>query len=396
MTAITVSNPVTSITVLNPVSAVSITNTVSAVSITNPVTSVTVLNPVSSVSLTNQLTAVTVSNPVTAVNVTNTVEVTPIDEYGWSAEFTPMGEQRFIEPYRVVGTAFEGLSVDSNFWSLSTTFTGVISAVGPSVSLTTGVSANAGAYMNSVRRARYIGGAAMRARYIVQLGDTGTANNIRQWGAAYGAGMPNITDGAYFELSGTTFNVVTERGSTPTKISNGSFNGSLGTTYTLTTAATTYEIYWTNTKVYFVIGDTVLHIVDASSATWSNTLSYYAYLANFNAGNTSNITLNSRTATIYRLGLATTAPRSVYIAGAVTNQVLKVSPGRVQKIVIGDTSAAGTIILYDSLGATNTIFSLSWGNNAGNPVSLPVDVDFYTGLSITTTGGSSKTTIVYE
>ena len=85
-----------------------------------------------------------------------------------------------------------------------------------------------------------------------RLADTGTANVRRQWGLL-GCTMPTITDGVYFQLNGTTFSIVTLKGTSATVINSGSFNGHLGYAYALDTNNHTYQIQYNNAKVQFII-----------------------------------------------------------------------------------------------------------------------------------------------
>src|SRR5512139_412448 len=249
------------------------------------------------------------------------------DEYGFTVENTPMGEMRAVSPVRLVGAQFDGTTVDANFWLATVANAATITQGTAQIVLTSGVGAAGSAQLNSIRRARYVGGSCNGFRAVIQLGDTGIADNTRRWGAAFGATMPTITDGAFFQLSGTTFSVVTLKGGVATTVNSGSFNGTLGASYALTTNATTFEIYWTNSKVWFVIGDEILHLVTASAATWADTIQHYVYLSNINSGNTTSVTLSCRVVTIRRLGNFETQPTSRYQAGTTAALILKYGAG---------------------------------------------------------------------
>lgn len=322
------------------------------------------------------------------------------DEYGFEVENTPMGEMRVVSPFRLVGATFGGTTVDSNFWTATVDATagpGTITQANGEITLNSGTNAAAYSKLNSNRRGRYVSGSSNRFRAIVQLGDIGTANNIRKWGIAYGATMPTITDGAYFQLSGTTFSIVTLKGSTPTVISSGSFNGDLGSSYTLTTNATTYEIYWTNSRVFFTIGGSILHTVTASTTTWADTVSHHVYIDNVNSGaQASDRVIKCRVASIARLGPLETAPMWIRIASAVTTQVLKRGPGRLHHVCFNTIPNTTIITLYDSIGTASGTICVMNPPNGATPFNMNFDLDFYNGLSVTTTPANVDLTIVYE
>jgi len=322
------------------------------------------------------------------------------DLYGFDVENTPHGEMRMVEPIRMVGASFEGTTLDTNFWT-ATNDAGagpgsVTQALGQAV-VNSGTTTTSYATLFSVRRARHIVGTGSRYRANLQLGDTGTASNVKRWGMAYGTSLPTITDGAWFQTSGTTFGVATKiNGSSASVVSNGSFNGDYGATYVLDTNVNTYEIYYTPKNVYFVINGKVLHTVSASAATWTETLSFHVFADNTNSGNTVNKTISLRSSTIYRLGKAETAPiwRNINTT-AVTASILKRGPGRLHKVCINSSVNSTVVSLYDALSATNPIAIIT-PTNGTTPFTVDFKLDFYTGLCVTTTPNSANVTFIWE
>jgi len=382
------------------------------------------------------------------------------DEYGFGCENTPQGEQRVIEPVRLTGASFEGYVIDPNFWTTGAAGTSAaISQAGSELSMVSGTSNGATVYAYSARRARYIGGVSMRYRAVIQQ-SAGTANNTRRWGIArvanynftisagtalvgntytvnsqqftvlrvvsstsidcYGTGAPsasgtltfsngpgsgNLTytafaaqsifmDGAYFKLSGTTFSVNTIKEGTENPIT--AFNGQLGYSYSPPATVTTFEMYWTNSKVWFVIGDQILHVASASTASWSNTLSFHVYQDSVNSDVATSVTMNVRTATIYRLGKIESAPIWKNInTTAVTALILKRGAGRLHTVSFNTIPNTTIVSLYDGVTATNPIAVMNPPNGATG-FSVDFDLDFYNGLTITTTPNNADVTIVYE
>ena len=321
------------------------------------------------------------------------VDATIVDEYGFSGENTPMGELRSVEPVRMVGASFEGSAIDSNFWVTAATGSGAaIAQANGLLTLTSGTANAASVTSYSARRSRYIGGTALRYRAIMVLGDTGTVNNTRRWGIGWSSsGMPTITDGAYFKLSGTTFSVNTMEGGVETSVT--SFNGALGTSFPLTTNFITYEIYWTTSKVYFVIGDVILHSVTSTIAPWANTKSHYVFMNSLNSGVITLVTMSFATSTIYSLGKNHTATIFKHLTSA-TAVVLKYGLGTLHRIVFNTFGNGASVTLYDALTATNPICITAPPNNT-YPGSIEYQCDFYVGLTITITG-TVDVTIVYE
>lgn len=105
----------------------------------------------------------------------------------------------------------------------------------------------------------------------------------------------------------------------------------------------------------------------------------------------SSVLMEVRVATIYRLGSIESAPIWKYETTAVAGSVLKRGPGRLHAVINGDNAAA-SITLYDAVTATNAIMYIDLSKVLG---SLTFDIDFYNGLTYTTTG-SPKVLIAYE
>ena len=332
------------------------------------------------------------SVPVTMATDQPGLDVKLVDNYGFEAEFTPMGDARAVEPFRLVGSAFEGTTVDTNFWTAAAAGAGAaISQANGQQVVATGTAVGATVTVFSVRRARYVGGTSLRYRSVIRL-DAGTANNRRRWGAGWGSvAMPTVTDGAFFELDGTTFSIVTLKGGVAARVSSGAFNGGLGAVYDPGITVQTYEVYWTNSKVYFVVNGTILHTVSATTTTWSATMSLHAFADSLNAAAATSVAMEIRSATIYILGAVTTATVWFYESAAVAAVVKKRGPGKLHSVINGDNAAA-TVTFYDALTATNPILVIDLTKVFGTIV---FDRDFYTGLTYTTTG-APKINVGYE
>ena len=329
------------------------------------------------------------------------------DLYGFESENTPLGEIRAITPVRLVGSSFS-TGLDAMYWVSGVANNGTVSVVnGEAIISSTVTSANGIARLYTLRRARYISGSSMCYRSVIQL-SAGAANNKRRWGLGFTATMPttgttdDITDCAYFQLDGTTFSIATRRAGTAneTKVDSGSFNGTLGATYSPGTTVKAYEIYWTNSKVYFVIGGRILHTVNADTQAWSSTMNFYIYMDTVNSNNlqTAN-TINCRTASIRRLGPLLSQPTSYYLAaGTTAGTQLKIGAGNLHSLIINNVVNNSTITLADSTsGATPPI----WVHTAGATGTGVISVDFkglpfFTGLRLVVATQNASVTVIYE
>jgi len=385
----------------------------------------------------------------------------PEDLNGIQSFNTPTGEQRTISPVRLIGADFEGYTIDPSFWIAASAGAGAsVSQAGGTLTLVNGTGAAGTVTCYSVRRARYVGGISNRYRGVIQLGDTGTANNTRRWGAAYianynftisggtptvgntysnnsqyftclwvngatihcyGTGAPTATgtltfvsgpgagnltytafaaeavptDGAWFQVSGTTFSIVTMIAGSPSTVSSGSFNGYVGYNYALTTNVATYEIYWTNSSVWFMIGSQLLHKFSAVATDWSNALSLQVFQDSINVGAATSVSMKVRVATIARMGVLTTLPIYRSITSAATT-VCKYGGGTLQSILV-NTPTAGTITLYDNFAAVGPTFAVltTTAGISSEPFATRFDCPFFNGLTVVTSA-TVNITVVYE
>jgi hypothetical protein len=388
------------------------------------------------------------------------------DHYGFEVENTPQGEERAISPVRLVGVSFEGSTLDPNFWSTILQNGGTINQANGRVDILTNTTANGAASLFTVRKGRYVIGSANLGRIQARVGDTGTANNVRQWGVGLGSnytltissasviegdvytdisgvqytilisgtvttatvfatGVPTagartytrvagtgaatltgsafavnsqITDGYYFQLSGTTFSVVTSIGGTPTPVNSGSFNGDVGATYNITTNVTTWEIYYNTKTVWFVINGVILHSVSNPISPLSNSQTLHVFLKNTNSsGSTSNVGLYTRSASIRRLGLISTENTYKYITAATTT-ICKYSAGRLKSVAILNTNLnAGDFTIYDGVSASAPIIGviLIPKQAAATPFCINFDTPFHNGLTIVN-AVACQATVIYE
>lgn len=312
------------------------------------------------------------------------------DQYGFSVEATPMDELRVIEPVRLVGTTFEGATLDTNFWTSTLAGSGTATVGSGMLSLATTTTSGSSAVIQSIRNARYTGGSSNRFKAQIRLGNTTTTNNVRRWGAfTTGAG----SNGCFFEESNGALSIVTRKNNSDTPVASASWNKN--TTVPTLTNVNSFEIYWTNKSVYFTINGVLVHTVTTTTATWSDSKNFPVRIENKNTGVGTAETIEVWTATISKLGKIKSEMIYKYVSGAATT-VCKLSQGKLHKIIHGG-SAASTITVYDNTTNSAPVIAVINGQN-----NVPFFADFgsdgmpfFTGLTIVTSG-SGNCTILYE
>jgi hypothetical protein len=344
------------------------------------------------------------------------------DVLGFPMYGTPNGESRTIVPTLLAGAQFEmngnavapaAGSPDPTFWNTAVDASsgpGTILQKNSEVTLSSGTTATSFSALWSFRRARYVSGYPMRLRTNIAV-PAGTAGNTRRWGVAWTASMPStpglpqtngVTDGLWFQASGTNSNVVVSKCGTQTIIGPGgtsgytSFNGQLGSGYAFSVSNATYEIYWNNSSVYFIVDGTLLHKFSAMTHTLTTTLMFYVYMDNFNtAVQGTAAAMYVRNAAIHRLGPIEVSPVWKNIHGANVGAILKYGPGKLHNVTMNSFTSVTTCSLYDSISASNPIASIT-PSMAGIGATLHYNLEFYNGLYVVTTDSSADLTIVFE
>lgn len=294
------------------------------------------------------------------------------------------------QPVRLVGTTFLGTTKDTNFWTEAVTGTGAVSQTGGEVTLNTGATANSTVQYQSVRLAKFIPAMTNVYRFVGRLSNTGSTNNVRNWGAF------DANNGIFFQLSGTTLNVVTRNATVDTAVAEASWN--VSTAFTLDTNIHSYEIRYSYVDVEFFIDEVPVHVINniTASSPFTASLDLPATLQNNNSGGgTANVSIIAQVNSIYRLGYLLTLPIFKNIHGAAATQVLKRSAGYLHRIVVNSLVNGTTITAYDALSATNPIGAIVPGSNTVGGT-FEYNCPFATGLTVTTTNAATDITVIYE
>jgi hypothetical protein len=80
---------------------------------------------------------------------------------------------------------------------------------------------------------------------------------------------------------------------------------------------------------------------------------------------------------------------------AASTRILKRGAGKLRRVIVNSSVNSTIISLYDALSAANPIAIISPPNGA-TPFAIDYDLDFYTGLVLTTTPNSANITVVWE
>jgi hypothetical protein len=294
---------------------------------------------------------------------------------------------RTITPVRLVGTTFIGATKDTAFWTEAVAGSGAVSQAAGQVVLATGVTANSTVQYQTVRLARWVPGSENHFRTILKLSNTGSVNNIRNWG------MFDANNGVFFQLNGTTLNIVTRAATVDTAVAEASWNGS--TAFVLTTDFHIWEILVSYAAIRFYIDGVLVHskiITNTMSTLPVQSYNLPVTIQNNNSGGgTANVSVTVGVAFVARLGNLATDGKYANIVGAGTT-VLKLSAGKLQRIVSQGTGTSATV--YDNTSAAAPIIATI--NLGSVPVYLEYQAPFQTGLTIVTVGAGCNLTVVYE
>jgi len=324
------------------------------------------------------------------------------DHYGTQQYIAPNGELVSVPLYKLIGDVFTGTTLDTNFWTISTGTGGAASIIAGELILDTGTTANNATEITSVRTARFSGLAPNKIRIVVQLPDTGVANNSRHWGMGVFNGSI-ITSGAVFQMNGTNFELVTYKAGVAAPITNGTFNGQYGTTFNPGLASHFYEIIYQPRQVIWLADNKIIHTLSAASTTWTDEYHLPIHMGCENSGGLAqSVTMKSRIATVARFGISDMLPTSAFISGLNAGQILKNTPGNIHSITFGAITNNAVVTFYDTATLPIPVGARviwSTGGMASNTVPFDIAGDkspFHIGLTIAITVASANAWVKYE
>lgn len=305
---------------------------------------------------------------------------------------TPYRELQVEEPTKLVGSAFYGTTIDPNFWSSVTTNSGLISQSGGLLTLQTNTAGNGSSYIQSILTNRQIPGHASRFRTQI-FQDSSVANNVRTWGLHDG------TDGVYFLLDSTGFAVESKNNNSTSTVRSSLFNGKWGGTYLLDTSNHSFDIVISNARTAFYVDNVLLHRLSVVRSRFSSTLNLPIRISNANSGGSvTNVTMNTLSASVVRLGKSSTQARYKFTTGIQSGGVIcKYGAGSLHRALLGANANGCVLTIYDSTTAGGAVLFTSCSINNNNQTSLDFgSVAFNNGLTYTLTGATGTVTLVYE
>jgi hypothetical protein len=313
----------------------------------------------------------------------------------------PTNEMAISPVYRMVGTAFDGSTLDDNFWSDDECLRdGTVTQGAGEIKLLTNTTANGLSILQSVRKGRFVAGSAMIFEGAWSFKTAATANNTRRVGAYTLDGSLDVEDGFFFQLAGTTFSLGYARDGSVTTVDTGSFNGKHGLTWT-PTADTYYKfsIEYAPMGAFWYVDGVLLHKVKAGHPSAYMTLPIT--MENENTGNiTTEIELHCVGAYIARQGELFTNQTSKFLQGTGTT-VCKYGAGVVKGIVISAVVDNTEIDFYDGTNILgDTLLWASGGIQAKTDYEpIPVDLfglPFSDGLTIEISEENCNVLVIYE
>lgn len=295
---------------------------------------------------------------------------------------------------RLVGTAFDGDTIDTNFWTKSRTGTGDV-AINGEAELATGTTADSTVSLTSVRKGRFVVSNPMEFKSVCEWHTTAGADNVRR------IGVYDDENGFFFQMNGTTFQVgyrYTATGTTSVLISSGSFNGDV-TTFDPSTTRHKISIQYTNKSVYWFIDGQLLHSVSLTHSIAQGTMTFPIAIENNNSnGNTTDHSFHIIGAVINRLGNVATNPTSYFQSGTTTGTVIKRTAGLIRGIVISNVANNSDVTLYNGVTVAGDEI---WSSGAMGSQTQPFSIDFFglpfdDGLTLEIADAGCNVTIIYE
>ena len=303
---------------------------------------------------------------------------------GIHGHITPFGRLKTSHAVRTAGTAFSGTTKDTNFWTETVTGSGTVTQSGQII-LSTGTTANSTAAYVTVFRARHVAGTANELKFTGRLSTALQADNVRR------CGVYDTNDGFFFQVNGTTFGVGSRKGAADTIVNSGSFNGNWGDSLIIDTTMGNFVIWYYEKAALFFVNGRLLHTIQATTASLTNTLSFPVRMENINSnGNVTDNGFEILVASIVRFGDLHTSPKYSFI-GTNATAVLKYGAGILHRITVTDNS--GTLSVYDNTAASGTVIaSIDASKTVGT---MEFDAAFSLGLTVVSAGTPSMT-VIYE
>lgn len=301
-----------------------------------------------------------------------------------------MGHRKVAESHRLAGGVFNGNLLDPNY-DTTVSADGTVAVTGGEAVVSVAATSNSAAYLTTKGLARYTGSITNYYRAPVRVSNLGSANNVRAWGASDSSAL---TNGYWFRLSGTDFQIVVVNSGSATVVDSEDFNGV--SDFELDTNYNVYEIYYTSREIVFVANGLVLHTYTITDEPAITTRHLRPFLYNKNTGVGSVVDIRSMVMTITALGNPETQPFNVHIAGATAGQLIKTGPGTLRQVGINSSSNASRVVLYDGTSTSGSVIADIKLNVSAPPVPYPIKWEFISGLFVVTEGSTTDISLNYD
>jgi len=319
-----------------------------------------------------------------------------IDARGDDIFCTEANQLMVAESERLIGGVFNGTTPDANFYTTVLVANGTANIVNAELNLATTTDINSSAIINTLSKARCIGGNMNQYRERIRLSDTGKTNNVRRWGMCETTALLN---GVYFQLSGTTFSVVAKtNGLADIVVNSGSFNGTIAS-YALDTNYHLYTINYVNGLFKMYIDDVLIHEFKETTSIICGTRHLRVFSQNTNTGVGSVCNIYCRFMTIVQFGSRKTQPRFYNQIGTTTGVLLKVGVGSLHQMNVSAIINNSVVTLRDGINATGPIIYTTGAMTAQTiplVISFNDGINFETGLFLVISGANSNAQVIYE
>lgn len=306
-------------------------------------------------------------------------------------------------PYRLLGSAFEGATLDTNFWTGSASGTGASNVQdGGHVLLTSGTDNDGYAQVQSARKARFIFAHPMLFRIAFSTADPTQADVTKRAGVftVDASTPPEPVDGYWGEINADgTVAIGYAKDGVATTIQGDAFNRHhlIG----IDNKVHAFEIHYFLMRVEWYLDGVLIHVIDTTDltddATDSLSLPITTQCFNSATGTTSGSWV-FHAAVVIREGRYETTPESYFQSGTTAGLVLKRGGGALRRLVVSNVSNNAVITLYDNTAASGTII---WASGSMGAQTQPFDVTlegvpFDNGLTLVISGATCNVVTIYE
>lgn len=188
----------------------------------------------------------------------------------------------------------------ATFWTSTTASGGTTTVTGGEGLIQTSASATGSAQLVSTTPA-YLPGQVSWLNSAMRFGDTGSAGNIRRIGACTVSGS-TPQDGFYYELNGTTFNIVVAKAGVLTTTASGSWTMAATAPFTLDLNYHSFEIRWTANTAHFYIDNVLRHTASGGAVPLTATLNFPMLIQSINTSGANNRVIAVRNIGLGRFG----------------------------------------------------------------------------------------------